>query len=238
MRIDAHARLPEDFIEKNVKCINSGEKVCGGPRENIIDEKTPWKEMLLNAEKSMFGSGFASYRQDSSEKKYVKSVFHGAYTKEVIDKVGLFNENLIRTEDNEYHYRVGKAGYQICYDPSIKSYYQTRNSLKGMLKQKYQNGLWIGRTLYVCPGCVSLFHLVPFAFVIAIIITAILAFIGIGWPAIALWIAYGAFNLMITVMTLINVKKNKALCIMLPIVFLLLHLCYGAGTCIGLISRR
>ena len=49
LRIDAHARLPEDFIEKNMICINSGEAVCGGPRENIIDEDTPWKKMLLTA---------------------------------------------------------------------------------------------------------------------------------------------------------------------------------------------
>ena len=41
LRIDAHARLPHDFIEKNVECINSGEDVCGGPRENIIDDNSP-----------------------------------------------------------------------------------------------------------------------------------------------------------------------------------------------------
>ena len=96
LRIDAHARLPKDFIEKNMDRINSGECVCGGPRENIIDEDTPWKQMLLMAEQSMFGSGFASYRQETVEKKDVKSLFHGAYRKEVLEKVGLFNEGLCR----------------------------------------------------------------------------------------------------------------------------------------------
>ena len=78
LRIDAHARLPENFIEKNIKCINGGEYVCGGPRENIIDEDTPWKQLLLEAEQSLFGSGIASYRQSAQGKKYVKSLFHGA----------------------------------------------------------------------------------------------------------------------------------------------------------------
>ena len=55
LRIDAHARLPENFVEKNVDCIHSGENVCGGSRENIIDGATPWKRTLLMAEQSMFG---------------------------------------------------------------------------------------------------------------------------------------------------------------------------------------
>ena len=139
LRIDAHARLPEEKKKKNMKCINGGEYVCGGPRENIIDEDTPWKQMLLKAEQSLFGSGIASYRQATQGKKYVKSLFHGAYRREVFDQVGLFNEKLIRTEDNELHYRIREAGYRICYDPEIKSYYQTRNTLRGMLRQKYQN---------------------------------------------------------------------------------------------------
>ena len=237
LRIDAHARLPEDFIEKNMICINSGEAVCGGPRENIIDEDTPWKKMLLTAEQSMFGSGFASYRQETGTKKEVKSLFHGAYRKDVLDSVGLFNEKLIRTEDNEFHYRIRKAGYRICYDPSIHSYYQTRNSLKGMLKQKYSNGLWIGKTLFICPGCLSLFHLVPFAFVIAIFITTVLALCGITWLAKALWLAYGAANIAMTLMSVADAKKPSPAFLALPVVFFLLHVCYGVGTIVGILRR-
>ncbi len=238
LRIDAHARLPKDFIEKNMDRINSGECVCGGPRENIIDEDTPWKQMLLMAEQSMFGSGFASYRQETVEKKDVKSLFHGAYRKEVLEKVGLFNEGLSRTEDNEYHYRVRKAGYRICYDPAIHSYYQTRSSLKGMLQQKYLNGMWIGKTLFICPGCLSLFHLVPFAFVIAILLTTIMGILGLVWPAVALWIAYGAANLGMTAMSIIGGKQRSLALIALPAVFLGLHVAYGVGTLIGILHRQ
>ena len=234
LRIDAHARLPENFVEKNVECINRGEYVCGGPRENIIDENSPWKQMLLAAEQSMFGSGIASYRQDTEKKKYVKSVFHGAYRKEVVDKVGFFNEKLKRTEDNEYHYRVRKNGYKICYDPEIKSYYQTRNSLKGMVKQKYLNGYWIGKTLLCCPKCISVFHLVPFAFVLSVFFTTILAVVGIWWPLIALWGAYGIVNIGMTVGAF---RQNfRFVYVAIPMVFLLLHVNYGVGTALGIIA--
>ena len=171
IRLDAHAMIPKDFIEKNVVCLNSGEYVCGGPRTNVIDENTRWKRTLLTAEQSMFGSGIAPYRRSTQAKKYVNSVFHTCYRKEVIQRVGLFNEELLRTEDNEYHYRVRKARYRICYDENIQSFYQTRNTLRGMIKQKYGNGFWIGKTIKACPKCLSLYHLVPGMFVTLLVIT-------------------------------------------------------------------
>lgn len=236
LRIDAHARLPQDFVEKNVACINSGEDVCGGPRENIIDDDTAWKRMLLSAEQSMFGSGIAAYRNETKERTYVKSVFHAAYKREVIEKVGLFNEDLIRTEDNEFHYRIREAGYRICYDPSIKSYYQTRNSLKGMIRQKYLNGLWIGRTLFICPGCISLFHLVPAAFVLAIMGCLLLGILFSWLPMLILGVAYGVFLLLSTIMSLI--QKRQMIDLLLPFVIFAIHLAYGTGTIVGLIAKR
>ncbi len=135
LRIDAHTMIPHDFVSKNVQCILSGENVTGGRRPNVVEEETPWKHTLLLAESSMFGSSIAPYRK-GNHKTYVKSVFHGAYRKEVFEKAGLFNENLGRTEDNEMHYRIRKAGYKICFNPDIISYQNIRNSWCGMLKQK------------------------------------------------------------------------------------------------------
>lgn len=236
LRIDAHANLPNDFVESNVECINSGEYVCGGPRQNIIDEDTPWKRMLLNAELSLFGAGFASYRQETRQKKYVKSVFHGAYRKEVFNKIGMFNETLIRTEDNEIHYRIRKAGYKICYDPQIRSYYQTRNSLRKMLKQKFSNGFWIGKTLFICPKCISLFHLAPLCFVIGGMMVILLCCFDIWLPVGALLILYCSFLLINTLSCLIKTKAiiNFAL----PILIFLMHVSYGCGTLCGIIKHR
>ena len=116
VRVDAHARLTSDFVEETVSCLQSGEKVCGGRRPNLILDETPWKRTLLMAEHSLFGSSFARYR--SSDKRcYVKTVFHTASLREVLEKVGGFNESLGRSEDTEFHYRVRKAGYRICYEP-------------------------------------------------------------------------------------------------------------------------
>ena len=234
LRIDAHAKIDKDFIENNMRCLNSGEFVCGGPRENIIDEDTGWKRVLLEAEQSMFGSGIAVFRQDSKRRTYVKSVFHAAYRKEVIDRVGEFNEELIRTEDNEYHYRVRQAGYNICYDPLIKSKYQTRNSLGRMIRQKYQNGFWIGKTIFICPECISTYHLVPLLFVCGIILTSVMTIAGIKWPMVVLWGAYLLANITMAMSAIYNSKMKNCEQICLPFIFLALHIAYGVGTLLGM----
>lgn len=232
MRIDAHTMIPKEFVARNVECIMTGEDVTGGPRPNIVEEDTPWKHTLLLAESSMFGSSIAPFRK-SYHKSYVKSVFHGAYRREVFEKAGLFNENLGRTEDNEMHYRIRKAGYKICYDPEIISYQHTRNTWKGMLKQKYGNGYWIGLTLGICPGCFSFYHFVPLIFMLGIITSLLLAFCGYTLLLKVLCAVYGTVNIL---MSLFAVRKQKKYWqnLLLPVIFLSLHLAYGLGTIVGI----
>lgn len=236
LKVDAHASIPSDFVSKNVKCIKSGEKICGGQRPNIIDEETPWKRTLLIAESSMFGSSIAPYRRNVG-KTYVKSLFHAAYSKEVFDKVGGFNEDLVRTEDNEIHYRMRQAGYKFCYDPEIISYQHTRNSLKKMLKQKYANGYWIGKTSKVCPRCLSIFHFVPFAFVIAIILSTILLGMGSKFAAVTLWSIYWLVAILMSILAIVK-EKFSILFLILPVLFFLLHISYGLGTVVGIIKSK
>ena len=234
LRVDAHASIPFDFVRKNVEVLESGEFVSGGIRPNIIQEKTSWKETLLLAESSMFGSSAASYRR-SEKKSYVKSVFHGAYKREVFDNVGGFDEQLGRTEDNEIHYRIRKAGYKICYSPDIISYQHTRSTLKGMLKQKYGNGYWVALTLKVCPGCLSFYHFVPLCFVIGIIGVSILKAIGYPFFSYLMW---GMYWLCAVLMSFIAVKgqKKNLYQLSLPILFFLLHVSYGIGSLVGMLK--
>lgn len=234
IRVDAHSSIPKNFVSNNVKCHETGEYVTGGKRPNIIIGETQWKKTLLLAESSMFGSSFASYRNGTS-KTYVKSLFHGAYKREVLEKVGLFNEKLGRTEDNEFHYRIREAGYKICMDPDIISYQHARSSLSKMLKQKYGNGYWIGLTLGVCPGCISMFHLVPFAFILGIIFTSVLALCGFPLLSMLMW---GAYITVALGMTVVAIMQNgfKPLYLTLPFLFFLLHVSYGIGTTVGLIK--
>ncbi len=243
IRLDAHASIPRDFIEKNVLLIEEGENVCGGARPNNIDEPTPYREMLLAAESSMFGSSIAGYRRKSAGKKYVSSLFHGAYRREVFAKVGGFDVSLGRTEDNEMHYRIRKNGFRICQSDEIISYQNIRPTLGGMLRQKFGNGKWIGLTLGKCPECLSVFHFVPFCFVMAIVIclsleaAAIVS--GIRLLSVtfyALCAAYILADIVMTAAAIVTVGKKSIYLALLPLIFPLLHIVYGCGTLIGLLQ--
>lgn len=233
IRIDAHTHIPADFTEKNMKLQEQGEYVTGGVRPCLIENPTAWKKTLLEVENSLFGSSISKSRH-SHEKQYVKSMFHAAYRREVFGKVGLFNEKLLRTEDNEIHYRIREAGYKLCFDPEIVSFQYARSSLRKMIKQKFGNGYWIGKTLSICPGCVSVYHLVPMAFVLGIIFTSILSFFGFWQFGCLMWGAYFFFTVVSTLLTVM--KGNGTFwTVCMPLFFLILHTSYGIGTIKGLI---
>ena len=233
LKVDCHSHITDNFIENNVKIIEEGEDVCGGPRPNIIENADNFSKTLLLVEENMFGSGIADYRKKTT-KKYVSSVFQGMYKKSIFDKIGLLDEKVGRVEDNELHYRIRKNGYKIRYSNDILSYQYTRPTLKRMLKQRYSNGYWIGKVSHVYPKAFSIFHFVPLAFVLAIIFS--LCMIPITSIFIILLSSvYFLFTILITIMTIINNKFNITILLM-PIILFLIHVYYGVGTLVGLIK--
>ena len=233
LKVDCHSHITDNFIENNVKIIEEGEDVCGGPRPNIIENADNFSKTLLLVEENMFGSGIADYRKKTT-KKYVSSVFQGMYKKSIFDKIGLLDEKVGRVEDNELHYRIRKNGYKIRYSNDILSYQYTRPTLKRMLKQKYSNGYWIGKVSHVYPKAFSILHFVPLAFVLAIIFS--LCMIPITSIFIILLSSvYFLFTILITIMTIINNKFNITILLM-PIILFLIHVYYGVGTLVGLIK--
>ena len=234
VRIDAHASIDPDFLEETVACLegthgHEPEFVCGGSRPTYAPSDSALSQMLLSAEQSRFGASAANYRTEQ-KRDYVDSVFHAAYRREVIEKVGRFNEELWRTEDNEYNRRVQDAGYRICYEPRIRSKQQIRPTLKKMLKQKNANGYWVGYTLGCFPSCLSVFHLVPMLFLLASAACLALSFFGLWFFGAIMWGLYGLCDLAFTVKAIIDSDKPGAFHLILPLIFPLMHLVYGAGT--------
>lgn len=233
LRVDAHSRIPDDFIENNVMNIYSGEDIVGGQRITVFDNTSRWKAALAAAESSAFGSGIAVYRR-KFERQYTVTLAHAAYRKSVFDKVGRYNELLRRTEDNDMHYRMRKAGYKFCLCDNIVSYHHVRSSLKTMLKQKFSNGYWIGITLSVQPKCFSVYNFVPLVFVLALITCS--AFLCISpVPLIMLLGLYFTAAILYGIKSL-TYKSNKHFPIPLFPIFFLMHLAYGIGTIAGILS--
>lgn len=237
LRVDAHVSIPDNFIELNVRDLLRGEDICGGKVTSVPGNETEWAFVLNEAENSMFGGGIAAFRRADST-GYVNTAAFAIYRKSVFDTVGSYNELLTRTEDNEMHYRMRKAGYRFYYDPEIVSYRKTRADLKSLAKQKYLNGYWIGRTLWIEPRCFSIYHFIPLAFVLFIVFSLILLSFGTAFPAAALWGAYAVVNLTMAIVSVINCKEKNGFFVLLPAIFLILHIWYGVGTAIGIISFK
>lgn len=239
VRVDAHARIPSDFVENIVSVQKEGIFACGGPRPTVVEDPTPWRRTLHVAEESAFGSSVADYRR-AGGRRVVSSVFHGAYRREVFDCVGLYNESLVRTEDNDMSYRIRRAGYDIVFDPSIRSVQYMRSSLRRMLKQKYGNGYWIGRTLYVQPRCLRPYHLIPLAFVLGVLAVALLGCLVSWTPFAVCAVLYVLLCVLLAVKAACTApaEERNATMVALPLVFALIHLSYGVGTVVGIVRGR
>lgn len=232
LRVDAHTKFPNDFISKNIKCIQGGESICGGKVISILEEDSPMNRIMLEAENSMFGGGFTFFRRGEIC-KYTNTLAFAAYKKEVFDAVGPYNEHLLRTEDNDMHYRMQKLGYKFFFNPEIVSYRYCRSTFSKLIRQKYLNGYWVGITLGVQPKAFSVFYLVPLLFVIGLLILGIMAFIT-PWPMIVYLGAYG-FVLFLSFVTAISKSGFYPALLLLPFVLLCLHVGYGVGTINGLV---
>lgn len=234
LRVDAHATMSERFIEQSVRDLLKGEDICGGKVISIPANASKWAIVLNEAENSMFGGGVAAFRRAETP-RYVSTAAFAIYRKSVFDTVGRYNEMLTRTEDNEMHYRMRQAGYRFYYDPEIVSYRKTRAALKELARQKFLNGYWIGRTLWIEPRCFSLYHFVPLAFVLAIVFSTVLGLMGFSLPAALLWGAYAVANVGMTLGSAVCCKERNLLFVFLPLVFLVLHVWYGVGTIAGIL---
>ena len=234
VRVDAHASIPSDFIRAGVRVLEEGEYISGGQVSSVCTDDTALARTLLSVENSAFGGGTARFRR-ATRREYVSTMAFAFYRREVFAAAGPYNENLARTEDNDMSYRIRRAGFRFCCDPSITSTRFNRSTLGGMLRQKYLNGYWIGKTMGINPRCFSVYHFVPFLFVLGIVFTAALAAVGHPFLMGLMWLAYALAVLAATAAEIAG-RRFAASDLLMPFLFLLLHLSYGAGTLVGLIE--
>jgi GT2 family glycosyltransferase len=234
LRLDAHTRVSTDFLARNFDALKKGEPIVGG-RIVYVKPSGIWKLILFAAASSRFGAGCAAFRQSGSA-RYVDTLAFAAYSRYVFATVGLFNETLARTEDNEMHYRIRKAGFKFCYDPAIVSYYLPRGTLRELLRQMYNNGFWIFPTMAIQPRCFSFRHFVPFFFLLSVISACAGAVLMTGW---VLTFVLGIYFLTAYAFAVQTTRcfsgYRKAGVLVIPFIFFLIHIAYGIGTFAGMV---
>jgi succinoglycan biosynthesis protein ExoA len=223
----AHCSLAPDYVSTCVHYLSTREADCvGGPIQSIGEGF--WGEAISLAMSSPFGVGDAHFRY-SHQERYVDTVAFGAYRREVFDKIGLFDEKLVRNQDYDLNYRLRKAGGKILLTPAIKSHYYTRASLKKLWSQYFQYGFWKVQMLRKHPRSARARQLVPPLFALTLLLSGALSAVSsLAFWAFALVIA-SYLGLSLVFSFSIAARKGWRYLPTLPVIFAYLHLSWGLG---------
>jgi GT2 family glycosyltransferase len=166
---------------------------------------------------------------------YVDTVPYGCWRKSTFEKLGLFDEELARNQDDEFNLRLIQAGGKIWQSTKIKSWYYPRASFKSLFRQYLQYGYWKVRVIQKHRIAASWRHLVPGGFVLAVLLCAIFSpFSGVArWFFFCLCALYLSANIAAS-LVICNKPENWRFLIVMPFVLAAYHLGYGTGFLIGL----
>jgi glycosyltransferase involved in cell wall biosynthesis len=235
IRLDAHTRIPQDYLAKCSGELQRGVTIVGGQVISIEPQDGWWRKLLYFTESSCFGAGVASFRNPGPP-RYVDSLAFAAYSRRVFDVVGGFNENVGRCEDNEIHYRMRKAGFRFFFNPQIKVYRFPRDTLRSLIRQMFGNGYWVGVTLGKVPKAISLRHIVPAIFVLFIVLAGVVSLLGAPLFIHIILLVYFLLGLGFSYLASLKLQRwEKIICLSMPFLFFLIHSFYGIGTLIGIV---
>ena len=233
VRMDAHAEYAADYVSRCVAAMEKFEADNIGGRVNILpSDNSLMARAIASSLSSFFGAGNAHYKTSLLKKSMeVDTVFCGCYKKEVFDKIGLFDERLIRNQDLEFNLRLKRAGGKIILSPKIISHYYPKNSLRKFAGHNFADGFWVIYPLKFGLKTFSWRHLLPMVFVSGIFSLFLLGFWHrFFWIALIAGLAfYVLFNLIFSARMAIR-EKNAAVFLPITAVFFVRHFFYGLGS--------
>jgi glycosyltransferase involved in cell wall biosynthesis len=232
--IGGHAKIAPDFIVKSVRCLaeHSDAWIVGGYIETVSDSFIG--RVIAGAMRSPVGVGNARFRLGNYD-GWVDTVTFGIHHKWILDKIGYFDEELVRNQDDEFNLRTILAGGKIWMSNSIQSTYYARSSLRKLWRQYFQYGFWRIRTIQKHRKPAAARQLAPMLLILSLIGLAAGGFwwSGLWWLLVgellvyASGLVYGACD--------VYRREDLACAILSPLVFMILHFGYGIGCFWGLV---
>jgi succinoglycan biosynthesis protein ExoA len=241
IRADGHCMIAQDYVSKCVEHIQrDGVDGVGGPMESIGE--TQMAKAIAIGMSSPFGVGNSAFRTTSGKSMLTDTVPFPAYTRQIVERAGFYDEELVRNQDDEYNYRIRELGGKILLADDVHSTYFSRTSLKRLWIQYYQYGFWKIRVLQKHPRQMSLRQFVPPAFVLALLFSILLFLWSFLRPPSSVFgllssvvpALYLLVNLVASLWT--ASKRGWRYLPFLPLTFAILHLSYGLGFLVGLVK--
>lgn len=140
-RVDAHAEIPPDYIRTGVDILERRPEVwaVGGPVDRVA--AGPEGRFVAAVNSNIFATGNTPVRVGRVEGP-VDAVLYPVWRREVFDRVGYFDESLVRNQDDDFHYRVRLAGGVIYQSQKMRAKYYVRGSVRQLLRQYSQYAFW------------------------------------------------------------------------------------------------
>ena len=229
IRLDAHSEYQPDYIAECVRLlISTGAENVGGVQRAIGD--SPVGQAIAAAVSSPFAAGDARYRF-AVEPCFTDTVYLGAWRTATLRRLGGMRADWAVNEDYEMNVRLRAGGGRVYLSPTIRSTYQVRGSLTALARQYGRYGFWKVRTLLEHPSSLRWRQVVAPAFVVSLLAT---------WPLVHWFGPIGTLHLVlyavanVTASTLTAARSQWRNIVLLPLIFLIIHLCWGAGFLGGL----
>ena len=234
VRADGHNIYPRDYAANCVKYLEqTGADNVGGPWVTVPADKTFGAKLVAVVLSSPFGVGNSKFRT-SRVQGFVDTVPFGAYRRDVFDRVGMYNERLVRNQDIDLNARIRKSGGKIYLTPDLTTRYHPVKTFWGLLKYVYKTNRWHLFTIRENKEAMGLRHVAPAVFLLWL--TALLTasfissyarlFLGV---TLCLYLLIGFyFSLRSTV------RRDLGLAIAFPFAALCFHVAYGVGILFGL----
>lgn len=180
-RMDVHARYAPDFLKSCVEVLEqTGADNVGGASRAV--GRGYWGEAIAAAFHSPFASGGAASR-DVDYEGPTDTVFPGCWRKATLERLGLFDERLVRNQDDELNLRLTRSGGMVWQSRRIRSWYEPRSSPRKLFWQQFQYGFWKVAVIRKHKMPAKVRHLMPGLFVACLAALAAASALGaaFGW---------------------------------------------------------
>lgn len=233
IRMDVHAHYAPDYVQQCLAVLEeSGADNVGGPAQTRA--RGYMQQAISTAYHSSFACGGARFHNVTFQGD-VDTVTFGCWRKQTFDKIGTFDEQLVRNQDDELNLRLVRMGGRIFQSPRIRCWYEPRASISALAGQYAQYGFWKVRVIRKHGSPASFRHLVPAIFVGSAMILALSSLFSsaAAWAFGGLLGTYTFANLVASVLAC-GWGRIRLLPVM-PIVLVTYHISYGLGFLVGML---
>jgi GT2 family glycosyltransferase len=227
--LGAHCEYASDYLKTCVELLDEHPEVscAGGPI--ISAGKSVFGQAVAAAMAHPVGIGNATHRHPDFE-GYAEGACYPVFRREIFEEIGLYDEMLVRNQDDELNYRLTKHGRKVFLSPRARSTYFVRETIHSLFRQYFEYGYWRVAVIRKHRMPASFRHLVPPAFVIGLVGLLILApLVPIGWR-LALLAGPCLYGLILCGVGLsLSRRVGWRVGCLFPVAAATMHLAYGIG---------